>query len=150
MTRNRKLAVGGAVTMIIGGLVGVVVLATTGPAVGPAQTVVAREMAYVPIDVKGVVGRPVTIQFKNEGLLEHDFNVMGIRASGVKAVDVGVSSAHGSAHGSALEAVHVAAGPGKTGTLTFTPLVAGEFPVACSVPGHKEAGMVGTLTVTSE
>ncbi|MEI8221751.1 MAG: plastocyanin/azurin family copper-binding protein, partial [bacterium] len=85
-----------------------------------------------------------------EGLLEHDFNVMGIRASGVKAVDVGVSSAHGSAHGSAPEAVHVAAGPGKTGTLTFTPLVAGEFPVACSVPGHKEAGMVGTLTVTSE
>ncbi|NBT94280.1 MAG: hypothetical protein EBT47_04590, partial [Chloroflexi bacterium] len=61
VTRNRKLAVGGAVTMIIGGLVGVVVLATTGPAVGSAQTVVAREMAYVPIDVTGVVGRPVTM-----------------------------------------------------------------------------------------
>ena len=120
------------------------------PLAGPAQTVVAREMAYVPIEVKGVVGRPVTIQLKNEGLLEHDFNVLGIRASGVKAVDAGVSSAHGSAHGSAPEAVHVAAGPGKTSTLTFTPLVAGEFPVACSVPGHKEAGMVGTLTVTAE
>ena len=137
-------------TMIVGGLIGVVVLGTSGPAGGPAQTVVAREMAYVPIEVKGVVGRPVTIQLKNEGLLEHDFNVLGIRASGVKAVDAGVSSAHGSAHGSAPEAVHVAAGPGKTSTLTFTPLVAGEFPVACSVPGHKEAGMVGTLTVTAE
>ena len=136
--------------MIAVGLIGVVALATSGPAAGAAQTVVAREMAYAPIDVKGVLGRPVTIRLKNEGLLEHDFNVMGIRASGVKAVDVGVSSSHGSAHGSAPEAVHVAAGPGKTGTLTFTPLVAGEFPVACSVPGHKEAGMVGTLTVTSE
>ena len=136
--------------MIVGGLIGVVVLGTSGPAGGPAQTVVAREMAYVPIEVKGVVGRPVTIQLKNEGLLEHDFNVLGIRASGVKAVDAGVSSAHGSAHGSAPEAVHVAAGPGKTSTLTFTPLVAGEFPVACSVPGHREAGMVGTLTVTAE
>ena len=136
--------------MIVGGLIGVVVLATSGPAAGPAQTVVAREMAYVPIEVKGVVGRKVTIQLKNEGLLEHDFNVLGIRASGVKAVDAGVSSAHGSAHGSAPEAVHVAAGPGKTSTLTFTPLVAGEFPVACSVPGHREAGMVGTLTVTAE
>ena len=136
--------------MIVGGLIGVVVLGTSGPAGGPAQTVVAREMAYVPIEVKGVVGRPVTIQLKSEGLLEHDFNVLGIRASGVKAVDAGVSSAHGSAHGSAPEAVHVAAGPGKTSTLTFTPLVAGEFPVACSVPGHKEAGMVGTLTVTAE
>ena len=136
--------------MIVGGLIGVVVLGTSGPAGGPAQTVVAREMAYVPIEVKGVVGRPVTIQLKNEGLLEHDFNVLGIRASGVKAVDAGVSSAHGSAHGSAPEAVHVAAGPGKTSTLTFTPLVAGEFPVACSVPGHKEAGMVRTLTVTAE
>ena len=89
------------------------------PLAGPAQTVVAREMAYVPIEVKGVVGRPVTIQLKNEGLLEHDFNVLGIRASGVKAVDAGVSSAHGSAHGSAPEAVHVAAGPGKTSTLTL-------------------------------
>ncbi|NBX45807.1 MAG: hypothetical protein EBT22_00995, partial [Chloroflexi bacterium] len=108
--------------MIAVGLIGVVALATSGPAAGAAQTVVAREMAYAPIDVKGVVGRPVTIQLKNEGLLEHDFNVMGIRASGVKAVDVGVSSTHGSAHGSAPEAVHVAAGPGKTGTLTFTPL----------------------------
>ena len=136
--------------MIAVGLIGVVALATSGPAAGAAQTVVAREMAYAPIDVKGVLGRPVTIRLKNEGLLEHDFNVLGIRASGVKAVDVGVSSTHGSAHGSAPEAVHVAAGPGKTGTLTFTPLVAGEFPVACSVPGHKEAGMVGTLTVTSE
>ncbi len=140
--------------MIVGGLIGVVVLATGGPATGPAQTVVAREMAYAPIEVRGVVGRPVTIQLKNEGLLEHDFNVVGIRASGVKAVDVGVNSAHGSApgsaHGSAPEAVHVAAGPGKTGTLTFTPLVPGVFPVACSVPGHKESGMVGTLTVTAE
>lgn len=136
--------------MIVGGLIGVVVLGSSGPAAGPAQTVVAREMAYVPIEVKGVVGRPVTIQLKNEGLLEHDFNVLGIRASGVKAVDAGVSSAHGSAHGSAPEAVHVAAGPGKTGTLTFTPLAPGEFPVACSVPGHREAGMVGTLTVTAE
>ena len=136
--------------MIVGGLIGVAMLATGGPATGPAQTVIAREMAYIPIEVKGVVGRPVTIRLRNEGLLEHDFNVVGIRASGVKAVDVGVTAAHGSAHGSAPEAVHVAAGPGKTGTLTFTPLVPGVFPVACSVPGHKEAGMVGTLTVTAE
>lgn len=135
---------------IVGGLIGVVVLATGGPGTGPAQTVIAREMAFIPIEVKGVVGRPVTIELKNEGLLEHDFNVMGIRASGVKAIDVGVSSAHGSMHGTAPEGVHVAAGPGKTGTLTFTPLAPGEFPVACSVPGHKEAGMVGTLTVTTE
>ena len=56
----------------------------------------------------------------------------------------------GSAPESAPEAVHVPTGPGKTGTLIFTPPMPGEFPVAFPVRGHREAGMVGTLAITAE
>ena len=45
--------------------------------------------------------------------------------------------------------LHVAAGTGGKATLTFTPSKPGTYEYYCSVAGHKEAGMVGILTVTS-
>ena len=44
-------------------------------------------------------------------------------------------------------AVHVAAAPGATGTVDFTPSEAGTYEFYCTIEGHKEAGMVGTLVV---
>lgn len=41
----------------------------------------------------------------------------------------------------------VEAQPRQTATLDFTPTKAGTYQFYCSQPGHKEAGMVGTLTV---
>jgi uncharacterized cupredoxin-like copper-binding protein len=43
--------------------------------------------------------------------------------------------------------LHVAAGPAGQGKLTFTPSKAGTYEFYCTVAEHKEAGMVGTLTV---
>ncbi len=43
--------------------------------------------------------------------------------------------------------LHVAAGPAAQGKLTFTPSKPGTYEFFCTVAGHKEAGMVGTLTV---
>jgi uncharacterized cupredoxin-like copper-binding protein len=40
---------------------------------------------------------------------------------------------------------HVA--PGKTDTIVWQFTRAGEFHFGCLVPGHFEAGMVGTITV---
>ena len=37
--------------------------------------------------------------------------------------------------------------PGQTGSVSFTPRAAGTYAYYCDVPGHKEAGMTGTLTV---
>src|SRR3972149_6076945 len=37
--------------------------------------------------------------------------------------------------------------PGATATLTFLPRVRGRFPFACTIEGHREAGMVGLLEV---
>jgi uncharacterized cupredoxin-like copper-binding protein len=43
--------------------------------------------------------------------------------------------------------LHVAAEPGATGHMTFTPTKSGTYEFYCTVPGHKDAGMVGTMTV---
>jgi len=43
--------------------------------------------------------------------------------------------------------VHVA--PGKTGNLVWQFTRAGQFHFGCLVPGHFEAGMVGTIEVTA-
>lgn len=37
--------------------------------------------------------------------------------------------------------------PGKTGTATFTASKTGTFQYFCDVPGHKDGGMTGQLTV---
>lgn len=91
----------------------------------PAQkvTVVAKEFAYTPDKVTVKVGRPVQLVLENKGVIEHDFVVDRFK------VKMGVIQ------------------PGKTGTVTFTPNAKGTFDFYCSVPGHKEAGMKGTLVV---
>lgn len=38
-------------------------------------------------------------------------------------------------------------GPGETRTVSFTPGKAGTFELYCAIPGHKEAGMVGEVTI---
>src|SRR5207248_10516583 len=40
------------------------------------------------------------------------------------------------------------AGPNQRAVIRFTPLVAGTYQTLCTIPGHKEMGMVGTLVVT--
>ena len=43
--------------------------------------------------------------------------------------------------------VTVQANPGQSASVDFTPSTAGSYEFYCSQPGHKEAGMKGTLTV---
>ena len=55
-------------------------------------------------------------------------------------------------HDFVIDALDVNSGElagGEQVQVTFTaPDEPGEFQFYCSIPGHKEAGMVGTLTVT--
>jgi uncharacterized cupredoxin-like copper-binding protein len=114
---------------------------------GPAgsMTVVESEFAYTPSEIIVPVGRPFTLELFNRGALEHDLVVDGIEVAEVASSGLEGSDHH---HGAATRYdLHVAALPGKTGRLSFTPLVAGTYEIFCSVPGHREAGMVGTLQV---
>lgn len=50
--------------------------------------------------------------------------------------------------GGAVKARSSLVQPGSSATLTLGDLPAGAYRLLCDVPGHKEAGMTGTLTVT--
>lgn len=94
------------------------------PAAGGATTVdmAYHDLYFDPVEVTIPAGTDVTFNFTNQGALEHAF----------KIDDPLVESA--------------VIGGGATDSLVVN-LPAGTYQYHCPVPGHTEAGMVGTLTV---
>lgn len=104
------------------------------PAAGPAATstgspaaagvvldLTGTEYSFSPSAAKASAGKTM-IRFTNKGAMEHDFV---IKALNVKLV----------------------AQPGKTAEVTVV-LKPGTYQSHCSVPGHSQSGMQGTLTVS--
>ncbi|MEO7910630.1 MAG: cupredoxin domain-containing protein [Roseiflexaceae bacterium] len=114
-----------------------------------AFAVMAKEFAFMPATLSVHTGQPVTISLQNNGAVEHDWSIQEIDISG-EATSAGDASAGHMMGGMGDEPkLHVAAGIGGKGSLTFTPSKPGTYTFYCTVAGHKEAGMVGTLTVTA-
>jgi plastocyanin len=80
------------------------------------------DIAFEPKEFTIPAGTDVVVTITNEGALEHDFHVD----------DLGVASD--------------LLGNGESTTVTING-EAGTYEFYCGVPGHKEAGMVGTLTI---
>lgn len=82
----------------------------------------AREFSFDPREIALEAGKTYNVVLVNEGGVLHDLTVpaLGFR---------------------------VVAGPGQTVSASLTPRSQGRYPFFCSVPGHAEAGMVGTLVV---
>jgi uncharacterized cupredoxin-like copper-binding protein len=75
----------------------------------------------------------VTFVFKNIGHVQHDFKMC--RSTSKAAVNA--------CSGRTTPLIQ----PGKTAKLVVTFTKKGTYPYLCTVPGHAEAGMKGTLTV---
>lgn len=105
------------------------VLAACGPGgspgggTGTSITLTGTEFQWQPNTIQAQAGQKVTVVVKNAGTVAHDFAIPSLQ------VKMGLVQ------------------PGQTGTVTFTAPPAGAVEFICSVPGHKEAGMVGTLVV---
>ena len=93
---------------------------------GSTITVTETEFSITPSDVSAPAGN-ITFQIKNTGAVAHDIAVM----------------VNGTEHASPL------VDPGKSETWSVTISDAGTYDMYCSVPGHKAAGMNGTLKVTA-
>ncbi len=91
---------------------------------GSTISVTEKEFSITPDKVSAPAGT-ITFQIKNTGSVAHDIAVM----------------VNGTEHASPLVQ------PGKSETWSVTIPDAGTYDMYCSVPGHKEAGMDGTLTV---
>lgn len=85
----------------------------------------------------------------NEGALEHDFSIMEIHVEDMGEVDE-EEMEHDMGDMDMQPDLHFSAPAGETRSITFTPTEAGTYEFVCTVPGHKEAGMTGTLIVLSQ
>ncbi len=105
--------------------------AVTAPAAQAATEVkvTATELKFNPPTIQAKVGQPVKIVLENKGAIEHDIAFPTVKAD---------------KPGASLKALAKA---GQTATLEFTPTAKGTYEYICTIPGHKEAGMKGKITV---
>jgi uncharacterized cupredoxin-like copper-binding protein len=114
---------------------------SSNPAPSAQATVVAvraTDFAFHPAQLTLRAGVPVRLELTNEGKIEHDILFRNLKATGIRLP-----------RGQHMHGEHLAAHaePGKMAWVEFTPTEPGTYEVFCSVLGHKEAGMVGTLIV---
>jgi cytochrome c oxidase subunit 2 len=88
----------------------------------PAPTVNLEDIKFDPPSLTIPANTPVTVTLVNKGASVHTFDIDALK---VNSGDVQ---------------------PGATTTVTIN-APAGTYQYYCAIPGHKEAGMVGTLTV---
>lgn len=113
-------------------------------------TLAATDIAYdIPV-IEAKTGQLVRLTLNNDGLLEHDFSIVHLPLIGEVAGDETHTEGEEGHDMSGMEEepdVHVAAMPGESNTISFTPAEPGEYEYYCTVPGHREAGMYGKLNV---
>jgi len=122
--RLREASFLGAVALAAVGVAGGVAAADRWIESGATQlAVVARDTRFTPTDLSVDAGRTAVLSFRNDDTVFHDWEVEGLAN-----VDAG-------------------ARPGQTQRIRFRIDEPGSYRIACTVPGHAEAGMTGTLVV---
>lgn len=94
------------------------------------------------------VGQRVRLTLVNDGRAEHDVEIAGLL---VEHLEFEGGTGHeesqgGGHHDTELVAAHAVAG--TSASVLFTPTKVGEYNFACTLEGHKDAGMVGKIIVT--
>lgn len=105
-------------------------------------TVLAEDVKFVPDEMTIRAGQVVTITLRNDDTIEHDLQVDDLS---IERIDGGDMAGDHEGAGEDVLAVHTLAG--ESASLTFRTEQKGTFDFYCTIPGHKEAGMVGELTV---
>lgn len=88
----------------------------------PAVPVTAVDFGFRPKEIRVRAGQPVNLTVVNRGALEHDLTLPTL-------------------------GIHAVARPGARTSVGIAAAKAGTYEFYCSVPGHREAGMVGRLVV---
>lgn len=85
-------------------------------------TINATEFKYDPNTITAAPGQKVNVTLVNKGTVKHTFVLTEAN-------------------------VNISADAGQSATGSFTAPAAGTYTFFCDQPGHKDAGMTGTLTV---
>jgi uncharacterized cupredoxin-like copper-binding protein len=100
------------------------------------------KMLFVPARLEVRKGDQIKFVLRNNGELDHEF-VLASTADNLEhaeAMKKNPDMAHEEPNGRQLA-------PNKTGEIVWKFTRAGEFEYACLIPGHREAGMTGTIVV---
>ena len=92
------------------------------PAADSGITIAMHDIFFDPTDFSVPADTATEIHLVNDGAGVHDFTIDAL-------------------------GIHVTLNPGESATETIN-APAGDYEYYCSIPGHKDAGMVGTLTVS--
>lgn len=93
------------------------------PPIVKELTISGTEYSFSPVSITVQEGDQVKITFRNDGSIIHNFKISELEV-GTKTIS-----------------------PGQTDTIEFTAPVSGTYTIFCSVPGHRAAGMKGSLKV---
>jgi len=100
------------------------------------------KMMFMPAKVEVKKGEQIKFALRNSGELDHEF-ILATTAENLKhgeAMKKNPDMEHDDPNGKRLA-------PKKTDEIVWKFSKAGEFEYACLIPGHREAGMIGTVFV---
>lgn len=99
------------------------------PLISGEAVIEASEWRFAPGAFRVEAGKPIKLVLQNDGKIDHDVKLTGIVVGGKE--------------------VQVAARPGEKASIEFTAPQAGVYELVCTLPGHREAGMVGKVEVVA-
>ena len=100
------------------------------------------KMTFTPNKIEVKKGEQIKFMLRNNGELDHEF-ILATTAENLKhaeSMKKNPDMEHDDPNGKRLA-------PKKTGEIVWRFTKAGEFEYSCLIPGHREAGMVGTIIV---
>jgi len=109
----------------------------------PSIRVTAEGRKFTPARIELPAGERAIITLQNGDGVEHDLRVDGLKVARLDELDR--PGEHEGADSSTL-ALHTR--PNGTARLTFRAEQRGTFDFYCTTPGHREASMAGTLTIS--
>lgn len=98
------------------------------------------EFAFHPAAIRLNAGRRVRLILIDGGQLAHQFDATYLYGTPVRVADTVIAV-------EAPGAGAVRLNPGGTASLEFVPARRGRYAFACTLEGHREAGMSGTLDI---
>lgn len=111
-------------------------------AAAPSDVLVVemREFAFRPAIIRMQVGRPVALRLENRGQIAHQFETEALHGLALTVSDTQLLI-----EGSSFEILRLQ--PGASAAVRFTPRRKGRVQFACTIEGHREAGMIGVWEV---
>ena len=104
----------------------------------------ANELKFFPNNLQFVAGQRYKLVLDNPSPQKHYFTAKDFAdASWTQKIEAGKVEIKGAIHEVELK-------PGGEAEWVFVPMKPGKYSLRCPIPGHTEAGMTGTITVSAE